>query len=202
MILGEPKLSRDENVRDLELIRAIKSKSAYKVNGYFTQYANGAFDWVYVIDSSNKIYKLDGMVSDGRFKWTPLSQYLEEVKVEEYKDITIGKPSPLIRCLALGGEWAEENELCIVSQNYSQSSVSSSINFSSISSTSSLVESGASEVQSECESGGGIWVDGTCLQSAVSSNESSSSSLSSTDSSSSSSVILTSSQQGEAFPSY
>lgn len=202
LILGDPQLSRDENTRDLELIKAIKAQDAYRVNGYFTQYGKDAFDWVYVVEGSNNIYKLDGMTEDGKFKWLPLTEYIDDVKVEKYKDIIIGKSSSSIRCLAIGGEWDEENELCIVSQNYSQSSVSSSINSSSISSTSSLVESGVSEVQSECESDGGIWVDGTCLQGAISSNENSSSSLSSTDSSSSSSVIFTYSQQGEAFPSY
>ena len=196
LILGEPEINRDVDTRDLAIIRAIKAHDTYKVNGYFTHYASGPFDWAYVINEKNKIYKLDGMKKDGQFKWLPLTDYVEGVKVEGYKEIEIGKPSPLAKCLTLGGEWDTEDELCIIHEkDFSNHTSSVSSSKSSMSSS----QAQTSQAQRDCENDGGKWIDGTCLQSSSKSSSSSSSSSSSLSINNSSSSL--SSHIG-AFPSY
>ena len=196
LILGEPELNRDIDTRDLAIIRTIKAHDTYKINGYFTHYAPGPFDWAYVINEKNKIYKLDGMKKDGQFKWLPLTDYVEGVKVEGYKEIEIGKPSPLAKCLTLGGEWDTEDELCIIHEkDFSNHTSSVSSSKSSMSSS----QAQTSQAQRDCENDGGKWIDGTCLHSASNNSSSSSSSSSSLSVNNSSSSL--SSHIG-AFPSY
>ncbi len=89
LILGDEKITRDLDTRILSVIRAIRSKESYPINGYFINYGNGAFDWAYVV--GDRIYKLDGMDENGYFKWIPLTNYFNRVEIKNYTKIKIGE---------------------------------------------------------------------------------------------------------------
>ena len=41
----------------------------YTIDGYFSHYGDGAYEWMYVSRKSGKAYKLEGMDSDGYLIW-------------------------------------------------------------------------------------------------------------------------------------
>ena len=73
----------------IKKIVGVLAHREFRIKGYFTQYGNGAFDWIYITPQKG-IYKLDGMKKDGTFKWTDLTKYFDNVEINNYT-IRIGK---------------------------------------------------------------------------------------------------------------
>ena len=48
---------------------AIQNKELV-INGHFIHYAEGSFDWIYVVASGKGVYKLNGLKEDGKFDWS------------------------------------------------------------------------------------------------------------------------------------
>ncbi len=70
------------------VVNSIKNHS-YKVRGYFANYGNGAYDWLY-LSAEGALYKLDGATKNGYLQWMPLSSYLSANLIN--KKIAIGSP--------------------------------------------------------------------------------------------------------------
>ncbi len=159
LILGEAKITRDLDTRALNTIRAIRSNDSYPINGYFTNYGDGAFDWAYVM--GDKIYKLDGMDENGYFKWLPLTDYFEGIEVQDYTKIKIGENriekelrERKEKCENDGGQWKQEEGrwMCIWEEKIVISSSTSSNSSSSSFSSSSSVQSSSSSSTSSIAS--------------------------------------------------
>ena len=159
LILGEEKITRDVDTRTLSVIRAIRSKDSYPINGYFTNYGDGAFDWAYVM--GHKIYKLDGMDENGYFKWIPLTDYFDGIEVQNYKTIKIGenriekeRRERKEKCENDGGQWKQEEGrwMCVWEEDVVISSSSSSSSSSTSSSSSSVQSSSSSSTSSVASS--------------------------------------------------
>ena len=89
LILGKEEITRNLDTRTLNVIRTICKKESYHINGYFTNYEEGAFDWIYI--TGKKVYKLDGMDKNGHFKWIDLTKYFDSIEIDNYTTIRIGK---------------------------------------------------------------------------------------------------------------
>jgi|GEM_PF-4615048 len=61
----------------LEKIIKVLTQKEQDIDGYFSHYGDGAYDWVYVSKSKKMIAKLEGMDEEGYFKWYELSNYLK-----------------------------------------------------------------------------------------------------------------------------
>ena len=127
--------TRNVDKRVLKTIEKITQKSVYPVNGYFTQYANGAFDWVYI--DGQDMYKLEGLEPNGYFRWTPVGEYFQEVKVENYKRVIIGEIKKDKLCVINGGQWDEKRGFCFIYVASSSTSEESSSSRSSVNSSNS-----------------------------------------------------------------
>ena len=146
LILGEVKFTRDLDTRTSNIIRAIQKQKEYPINGYFVHYGSGPFDWFYYSLKTGSIYKLDGMKSNGYFKWTPLTQYFSGIQVKNGTIIKIGeayigqelqKKKEACENI-LHGQWVQDNSrwMCIVEEGSVDRSSSSSSRFASSSSMS------------------------------------------------------------------
>ncbi|SMC10049.1 hypothetical protein [Nitratiruptor tergarcus] len=95
------------NFNNLSFLVENLSNKNFPINGYFSHYGQGAFDWLYVSAISMNIYKLDGMDENGYLKWTPLSKYFDEVQVTG-KIIHIGKKKDVLHS-SQGSETGNSN---------------------------------------------------------------------------------------------
>ena len=147
LILGKVKATKDLGTRALTIIRAIQKQDSYPINGYFVHYGSGPFDWLYRSRNTGGIYKLDGMRSDGYFKWTPLTQYFSGIEVKNDDTIKIGealinqelqKKKEACENI-LHGQWVQDNSrwMCVIKEHTSSESSLSSGSSSSFSSSSS-----------------------------------------------------------------
>ena len=152
---------------DVEEIITTLAQKDYPINGYFVHYGSGPFDWLYYSQNTGGIYKLDGMRSDGYFKWTPLTQYFDGIEVKNGDMIKIGealidqelqKKKEACENI-LHGQWVQDNSrwMCVIeghtsSKSSLSSSSSSSFSSSSSSSYSSSSVSKSSSSSSESES--------------------------------------------------
>jgi len=51
-----------------------------RIDGYFTHYASGAFDWIYVTTNTHHPYKFEGLGYEGQFLWVLLDLGVELTK--------------------------------------------------------------------------------------------------------------------------
>ena len=125
LILGTPKITRDIEPHKMKTIERIAQRNVYKINGYFINYNEGAFDWIYVM--GNQAYKLDGIDKNGYFKWIPLTNYFNTVEVVDYTRIKFGDAIISNRisssssideaqkaCEEKNGEWDADRRFCII----------------------------------------------------------------------------------------
>jgi len=170
LIIGSRTVTRDVGLRVNNVIRTIENKP-FDVAGYFVHYDNGAYDWV--LRTKQGLYKLNGL-KDGRyFDWKPLGTYFKKIDLKNYTQLIIGDAKVEIasssssqqhsqssssidpylekaknNCQILGGQWDDENLICILNRGNSSSLVSSATGL---------------QAKEECENAGNRWVDGTCL---------------------------------------
>ena len=64
-----------------QIIDAIENKNL-DIDGFFTHYGDGAYDWIYV-SKSKRVYKLEGMDEEGYLEWLKLSDYIDEVFIDK-----------------------------------------------------------------------------------------------------------------------
>ena len=141
-----------EENKTLTVLKTIKD-SPLKINGYFTHYAEGAYDWIYV-STSKRVYKLEGMDENGYLEWLKLSDYISDVELEDGVILIKVKDSVLAllespdseakeKCESEGGVWLD---------SLGCSMPSSSSEATSSSESSSSIESSSSSVSEESSS--------------------------------------------------
>ena len=65
-----------------QIVEAIQQRTM-PVQGYFTNYGSGAFDWVYYSENTKRLYKLTGMDQHGYLQWKELTPYFSHIRFEE-----------------------------------------------------------------------------------------------------------------------
>ena len=168
LIVGPRSIARTIDTRTNNIVRAIENKP-FQVRGYFTNYNNGAFDWI--LETGNgALYKLNGMDDHGYFQWKPLSNYFTNISLKDYREVVIGEAKIIsssssssqhtntskddyiakakANCQKVHGQWIEEDLICIAPSSTSNSSSSS------MSSSSSLNSSNSSSTETHASSNG------------------------------------------------
>ncbi|WP_281848091.1 hypothetical protein [Nitratiruptor tergarcus] len=136
IIIGSLKSTRDvNNEKTSAFIKDLENKE-FPIDGYFAHYGSGSFDWIYKSAKSEKVWKLEGMDESGYFKWTKLTDYFNEIRVQDDK-IIIGNAFE---------ETSSDTTSSLSNSVRSESSISSSLSQSS--SSSSSTHSSSSSMQS------------------------------------------------------